>query len=169
MKEKTLEEIRLEGIRGATLQVLIDYCYNNTININTSDLHEILAVADFFSFIDLLRTCEKLYMKAICAENAIDIVAIADLYCLNELLQYARNFIHADFMNVVQSEAFFQLKAERLIEYLQSDFTLVESEETVFNTIMKWIEYDSDERKQHYASLMETIRMSKITSNVSVG
>lgn len=97
------------------------------------------------------------------ASNAYEILASA---CLFRLVDVEKICTRSFFGHRWERGARLHLDVKKLMEFLGSDEIVVSSEEDVFNAIIRWIEYDPDDRKQQYASLIRTVRMSAIESIV---
>lgn len=168
MKEKHSEEITLGDVSGEVLKRFVDYWYTQQITITKSNVHDFLAAAHLFRCLDLVQLCENVYLEAIDATNAVSILEIAKRYNLNKCQQTAQTFIHEQFFEFIENEEYLHFGAEKVAEYLGSQDIFNNTEEDIFDAIIKWIEYDPVERTKDYASLMKTVRMSKIENAVSL-
>jgi len=166
MKERDSSEVSLQAISGVCLRQLVDFCYIKQIHVDLANADDILASAHLFGLAEVVAMCKNVYLDAVNATNALSLLAIADRYALDALLATTRTFAHDHFTDVVASEHFLDLDKNRLVELLECDAIAVDSEEDVFNALIRWIEHDEDERKQHYSSLIKCVRMSKISSKV---
>lgn len=166
MKEKNLKEIPLGGVSGAILGQLIDFCYTHQITVDMSNVEDLLAAASLFQIVDLVDVCERTFLKAMDTTNVFKILAFAHQYELNALKQTARTFTLDHFPMIVENEEFRQLEVESVAKYLGNDEIFIDSEEDIFDAIVKWVEHDLKVRKAHYAILLTTIRFSKIKNDV---
>lgn len=167
MKEKNLNEIPLGDVSGPILGDLIDFCYTHQILVDMSNVENYLAAANMFQIVDLVKICENTFSKALDVTNAFKIIAVADHYNLNSLRQAALIFTLEHFSIIVGNEAFYRLDVKRVAEYLGNDDIMVESEEDVFDAVIKWIEHDTEERLAHFGYLLKSVRFSKINTAVS--
>lgn len=76
------------------------------------------------------------------AHNVLGIRQFADsLGCL-QLVGAAEKYIHHYFCKVAQSEEFFSLAYDELIDIIRSDELNVPTEESIFEACMKWIKWN---------------------------
>lgn len=161
-------EIPLSEISGPALQQLIKYCYIQRITIDDSNVHEIYSAAHLLSFDDLVVECEHFYLRSLNATNALSALAVGDRFDRHALQLAARPFVPVDFLEAIENEEFRHLGVGILAGWLACDRIQIVSETAIFHAIEKWIEFDRNERKQHYAMLMKAMRMSKIEYEVSI-
>lgn len=166
--EKRSEELKFEEVSGIVLGQLVDHAYTEQICICTSNVHEILVAAKRYGFGDVVEICENFYAAAIDTSNAFQTQAIAKKYRLEDLEVAARQFVNAHFMDIVKQEEFLAIDVVTLVGLLEKDGILIDSEQDVFNAIVRWIDVAREERKIHYPALMKTVRMSRIESKVSL-
>jgi hypothetical protein len=79
----------------------------------------------------------------------LGIRAFADTHSCRELLRIADRYTQQHFTDVKESEEFFFLPINQLIDIISSDELNMPCEEDVFNTVMQWISCDAQQRKQY--------------------
>lgn len=160
-------EILIAGVSGDILQQLIDYCYTNEIEINESNVEEITEAAVRLQFSDVEEECVELFSSILSASNCFGIRAIADQHNMRWLKGLARDLIQEQFMKVSMCDEYHQLSVDMLSEVLKDDLIDVKTEENVFEALMRWVQYDADNRKHLVASLLECVRFQHVKVSVS--
>lgn len=74
------------------------------------------------------------------------------------ILLQACEFIEKNFSTVCRTEEFLELPLDRVVELVSSDELNVEREETVYDSIMHWVNHDLKQRRQHIGELMLHLR-----------
>ena len=60
------------------------------------------------------------------------------------------------------------LNIDQLIEILSTDDLNVKNEEIVFDTILRWINHDPENRKQHTTELLKCVRLGLLSTQYFV-
>lgn len=162
-----MKEVRLGDVSGQMLKNLIEYCYTGQFPIDAENVSEILRAAANFRFVDLVAECSDFLKDNVNNESCFTIWNTAKLFDLHELTSTVLNYICGQFMTIVETDGFRKLKSDQLIEILLMNEIAVNSEEDVFNSIIKWIEFDAENRRGTFEKLIPIIRMSKISHEVN--
>lgn len=93
-------------------------------------------------------TCCEFLQKQLDPSNCLGIRAFADTHSCRELLRIADRYTQEHFIDVKESEEFLSLPINQLIDIISSDELNMTCEEDVFITVMQWIAYDVEQRKQ---------------------
>lgn len=166
MQEKDKPEISLKDIAGPILKDLIEYCYTDQIAINQENVYDLMAGASMYQFTRLADEFEKYFRKNIRAQNCLGLWGSARQHAYEVLDELAFDFICEHFTEVLNTDEFLVLGIELLVELLSDDKLEVSSEEDVFNSIKNWLKFDVLGRKMFSESLIETVRMTKISDKV---
>lgn len=166
MKEKNMTEISLKEIDGKVLKALVEYCYTGQIAINQENIHATMAGASMYQFSCLAEQFQCYFRESICAQNCLGFWGSARQNAYNELDRFAFEFACEHFTDVTNADEFLVLGIELLLELLSNDRLEVDSEEDVFNSIEKWVNFDAADRKVYFGSLIETVRMTEINYQV---
>jgi hypothetical protein len=95
-------------------------------------------------------------------------------YCCTDLESDARRFVIHHFVQVSQqSVELLELPVEELQAILGSDELNVKQEELVWECVLRWIDHDAENRKDHIVDLMKTVRLGLLDAqffheNVSI-
>lgn len=85
---------------------------------------------------------------------------------LNFLFLATNTFLHDHFLDVVEDAWFLNSDIAAVPEYLGSDEIKINTEEDVFQAIVRWIAVNTEDRKVHYEELLGTVRLPFITNAV---
>ncbi|KAI4882850.1 hypothetical protein NFI96_022073, partial [Prochilodus magdalenae] len=155
----------IPGLSPAMMRQIIEYAYTRSISINTENVEELLAAADYLSVTGVIHACCQFLEAQLCVENCIGIWTFADSYSCCELRQKAYLFILRHFEEMVcDSEEFLHLTLVQLGKIIEKDSLNVRQEETVFEAILRWILHMPNERKRHLSVLLPKVRMGLMTA-----
>ena len=79
-------------------------------------------------------------MQTLSLSNCIVAYYLALKYRCEELLKGAKDFIHANFVSVAETEEFLNMSSKEVQEWISSDEISIRGEEEVFEVVVKWIE-----------------------------
>ena len=69
--------------------------------------------------------------------------------------------IYRQFESLSNTEGFYQLNSEQINEIINSEDLVVETEESVFEALLRWVEYDG-RRKKIFPDLFRKIRLPSV-------
>lgn len=84
----------------------------------------------------------------------------ADRYTCEELEASAKLFIYQNFVEVMQTEEFYQLPENRLLDLLKSDKLHVMNERQVFEASCAWIQADPNARTDNSCRILQNIKLA---------
>jgi kelch-like protein 20 len=103
--------------------------------------------------------CSEFLRSQLDPSNCLGIRAFADTHSCTELLKIADKYLQNNFIDVAESDEFLLLPFNQLIEIISNDELNVRNEEQVYESVMKWVKYNIDERKQYLNQLLYHIRL----------
>ena len=96
-------------------------------------------------------------------DNCIGIHHLADTYSCLALSTYSEQYIYRNFDNIINTNEFLNLNIDRILYYISSDELSVCNEENVFHAIVKWINYDINNRKGYICNLISKVRLELVS------
>lgn len=88
---------------------------------------------------------------------------------LDDLYAKARNFLLRFFTEVAaKNNDIYEMNLNDFYDIISDDELNTREEDLVWKLCIKWIDHDSDNRKQHVAQLMQGVRLGLMTPKVSV-
>ncbi|EQC36786.1 hypothetical protein SDRG_05620 [Saprolegnia diclina VS20] len=121
MREARELEVHVETIRAAVFLLLLEYMYNDTVDVPTPELAiELYAAADMYTLDRLKGLCELVVQKGLTVENAGVLLSAADELHAGRLRDLCMHFIVRHFDTVTKTEGFQLLSRELILETLQN-------------------------------------------------
>ena len=141
MKEKKEGVIRLQETSKAVMEEVLEYLYTGHVDINEHNAFDLMAAADYF-LISSLKDFSASYIKqALSHSNCILAYYSAINYRCEKLQKGARDYIPANFE-----------------ELISSDEIIVDGEERVFEGIVRWFEGNEERNHQSCFDLFRHLR-----------
>ena len=159
MEESRASAITLHGILPKALELLLNYCYTSRIVITADNVQDLLPAADILQLSWVCKVCSTFMKNQLDTNNCLGICAFANTYSCTELQRAAGCFAQQHYQEVLEGGEFLELGPAELAELLQSDDLNVQNEEQVFESFMKWVEYDIAGRRAHMASILKHVRL----------
>ncbi|XP_067624737.1 ring canal kelch protein isoform X2 [Eurosta solidaginis] len=158
-EESRQGRITLQGVDHRALELLIEYVYTSTVEVNEDNVQVLLTAANLLQLIDVREACCDYLQTQLDASNCLGIREFADIHGCVDLLNYADTYIEQHFNEVIQFDEFLNLNHEQVINLICNDRICVPSEEKVYECVISWIRYDPTMREQYTATLMEHVRL----------
>ena len=165
LREGEKAEVSFQDVSPWTLKRIIDYVYTGRLEITIDNAQELLAAASQFEYPAIVQACCNFLEKHLHPSNCLGIENFALLYACDNLIERAHKYALENFSTVVDCEEFLELSIDRMLEYLASDWIDVRTEETVYDSVMRWIDFDTDKRKGYLFDLLSQVRLPVIDMN----
>ncbi|KAI5236730.1 Kelch-Like Protein 4 [Manis pentadactyla] len=158
-----------ERIENFPVSTFVPYFMGHTIIIFSKHLgvlrltedttENLLGAACLLQLTQVIEVCSKFLIKQLHPSNCLGILSFGDARGCTELLRVAHKYTMEHFIEVIKNEEFLLLPASELCKLLCSDDVNVPDEETIFNAVMQWVDYDVQARQQDLAMLLSYIRL----------
>lgn len=166
LDESTSGKVELKGADPQILRSIIDYIYTAEITITTENAQRLLQACDQFRLDSLQEACENFILQEIEPFNCIGFYKFSKLLALKKLRHGARTEMLTKFKEIVQtSTEFKELSSDELIEYVSDDELNVETENVVFDAVVKWVEFDTSVRRYAFDAIIKHVRLPFTTSD----
>ncbi|XP_060874123.1 kelch-like protein 2 [Metopolophium dirhodum] len=163
--ERNHDLVVLREIDSTALQQLVNFIYSGRIVITEENVQDLLPAANLLQLQEVKEVCCDFLNSQLCPTNCIGINAIADLHSCTKLLTSSELYIQQHFSEVVGGDEFLSLSSEKVIQLISSDKLTVPSEEKVFESVIRWVKYESSSRKYVLPQLMEHVRLPVTSKN----
>ncbi|XP_038610138.1 kelch-like protein 11 [Tachyglossus aculeatus] len=150
------------GPEPDTVEAVIEYMYTGRIRVSTGSVHEVLELADRFLLTRLKEFCGEFLKKKLNLSNCVAIHSLAHMYTLSQLALKAADMIRRNFHRVIQDEEFYTLPFHLIRDWLSDQEITVDSEEVLFETVLKWVRRNADERARYFEELFRLLRLSQM-------
>lgn len=170
MKEKDSNEVVINDIDGKTLQSVVECIYTGRIDVNENNVRTLLAAASFFLFSHLVQKCTEFLTQsgAVNESNCVGINELAMKYSFAKLKEYLFGYIIRNFLKISKNDELNRMSKEGLVEVLKSDLLENDSEEDIFNALVKWVRFDLEKRKSEFLELVQLVRLNVLNPSVSL-
>ncbi|XP_044855561.1 kelch-like protein 10 isoform X3 [Mauremys mutica] len=151
----------IPGISPDMMKLIIEYAYTRTVPVTADNVERLLAAADQFNIMGIVRGCCEFLKSQLCLENCIGICKFTEYYHCPDLRQTAYMFILHNFEEMVKvSTEFLELSVNEFKDIIEKDELNVKQEDAVFEAILKWISHEPQTRKQYISVLLPKVRLA---------
>jgi len=147
------------------MEALLGYMYGGRIFINVGNAIDIFKGASFFKLQSLLEECSYVLVKFLTPDNCLRVRDVSLVYGQEKLYQRCQRFLCEHFVKVANSVQFLELSQNELEKMLSNNDIYVSSEQQVFDSLVKWTEYDRKDRGIHFAKLLQHVRLPLLPTN----
>ncbi|XP_060870645.1 kelch-like protein 2 isoform X2 [Metopolophium dirhodum] len=158
--------VTIRELDSTILQLLVDYIYTGEIMVTKENVQVLLPASNVLQLDYVNGVCVDFLQKQLHPSNCLGILAFANLHNVTELLSISDGFIKKQFLEVVKSNEFLSLSSEDLVKLISCNDLAVPFEEKVFESVIKWVKYDFDQRKDFLPELMEHVRLPLLRSDI---
>lgn len=152
------QETVLQDLSPTALESIVDYIYTGTVTLTAETARPIFEAAVLLKMENLRNACTRCMKNCITSQNCFEFLLIAEKYRCRELSEKVRQYVGANFADVVGNDQFLSIGAKDLKEIISADCLSVESENEVYQAVKKWIEHDYEQRLKYVPILMSQIR-----------
>ena len=164
MKESNEGVIRLEMITEVSLTDILEFIYTGSVEITAEDnARDLIVLADYLVLPHLKNIAGNTVAEKLNVSSCVSTYHFAETYRCEKPLSDARNYILLNFVTVAETEDFLNLSSNEVKMWVSSDEINVSAEEDVFKIILKWIDHEKNERKEHFAELFREVRLVHIS------
>ncbi|XP_030637825.1 kelch-like protein 41b [Chanos chanos] len=151
-------EVVLEDVDPSILDMIIQYLYSAEIDLTDDNVQEIFALANRFQIPSVFTVCVNYLQKKLSLANCLAIFRLGLVLNVPRLAVAARDYIADRFEAVSKEEEFQQLAPHELFALIGGDRLNVETEELVFEALMRWVRSDKEKRVKALSEAFECIR-----------
>ncbi|XP_047459548.1 kelch-like protein 10 [Mugil cephalus] len=147
-------------VSPSVMSLILDYAYTHSVGVTKENVLELLAEADRLAVKDVAQACCDFLEQKLCFENCINVWKFAERRNYPDLREKAYLYILHHFVEVAGlTSELLQLPVGQLAELIEKDELNVMQESIVFEAILSWIDYASEERRGHMATLLRKVRL----------
>ena len=161
--ESTQQRITINDIEGSIMEFLVNYAYTSEIMINKQNVQALLSASNLLEILPVKEACGQYLEHNMDVTNCIGIHCFAEAHACIELQQKSKDYILQHYSNVSLHEEYLQLSRDKLIEFLKDDSLNVCSEEVVYHSSVRWLDFDSEGRKSDFEKVLEHVRLPLIS------
>ncbi|KAL4239391.1 hypothetical protein ACF0H5_000208 [Mactra antiquata] len=159
LAESTQDVVTINDVEGSVMELLINYAYTSDILINRQNVQALLSAANLLEILPVKEACGEYLEQNMDEANCIGIHCFAETHACTELQKKSKTFILKNFPSVSLQEEYLQLTKDKLIEFIQDEELNAETEEQVYKAVVRWLDYDTEGRKQDFERVLEHVRL----------
>ena len=159
MSESKQEKVSINAMEADMISALIDYCYTSEIIITKTNVQSLLSAANHLQILPVRDACCQFMERHMDETNCLGIHCFAETHSCTDLQQKAKLYTLRSFSEVCEQEEFLNLSQQKIIELISDDELSVDSEEIVYNSIIKWLNHDIDAHSVEFAKVLEHVRL----------
>lgn len=157
-KQMDNKEVVLENLDPNIMEMIVNYMYSAEIDITDDNVQDIFAVANRFQIPSVFTVCVNYLQKKLSQTNCLAIFRLGLMLNCPRLAMAARDYITNRFETMVKDADFLDLASHELFAIIGADSLNVEKEEVVFESLMKWIKKDKENRVKTLNEAFDCIR-----------
>ena len=154
--------LQLYGITASTLHVVLEYIYKGEIVISEDNIFDLLDASCLLLLQNLQNRCAKFLKDRLDFENCLQIFTYAKKFSLYELVEFALDYVATVFSDISKTFEFKQLAADELIDILSLEHLSVDSEDSILDCVIKWLEFDIEEREKELTEVTKYVRLNYV-------
>ena len=159
LEESRMPIVTIRDIPSHIMELLVDYCYTSTIEITEENVQYLLPAAGILQLTWVRNACCEFMKHQLDSSNCLGIRSFADTHSCPELRDAADTFAQQHFLEVLESSEFLELSADDLSSLIESEDLNIQSEEQVFESVMKWAKHDPSKRRSCLHSVLKHVRL----------
>ncbi|KAI7792757.1 kelch-like protein 40b [Triplophysa rosa] len=159
VEDSKQREIVLEDVEPGVMGMIVKYLYTSNINVTEQNVQDIFALANMLQIPSIFTVCVSFLQKRLSLSNCLAIFRLGLMLDCPRLAVSARNFICERFQIIVRDDEFLQLNSSELAAVLASDSLNVETEQDVFEALIKWVGHGRETRMEDLPGLLDCVRL----------
>ncbi|XP_043961356.1 kelch-like protein 40b [Gambusia affinis] len=165
LDESKKREIVLEDVEPGVIGLILKYLYTSKINVTEQNVQDIFAVANMYQIPSIFTVCVSFLQKRLSLSNCLAVFRLGLMLDCPRLAVSARNYACERFQLISKDEDFLQLNGTEVAAILTNDNLNVETEEVVFEALMRWVCRDTESREKELPDLLDCVRLRLVTDD----
>jgi kelch-like protein 2/3 len=157
LSESKQDSVTIKEVEPSAIEQLISFVYTGKIEVGEENVQSLLPPANLLQLIEVRDICCDFLKDQLHPTNCLGIKAFADIHSCPDLLSEAQSFAQKHFSKVMESEEFYALTHQSVIELISSTELGILSEEDVFEAVISWTK-QSQERAEYLPELLHHVR-----------
>ena len=158
LKESRKETVTFKGVTGQALRCIVRFVYTSAIEVNETNVDEILSASDLFQMKEITNVCCQFLKEQLQPSNCLGVAAIAGGFSCEELYSEARKYAVKHFNQVVECDEFKDLSLEAVRQLLSDENVCIRSEEDIYHAAIEWLS-TSDDRLKYSSEVLCCVRL----------
>ncbi|XP_035248695.1 kelch-like protein 10 [Anguilla anguilla] len=160
------QRYQITGLLPDIVRLVIQYIYTCSVPISEDNVENLLQAANKFCIVGLAQACCEFLEVHLTPQNCISTWRVADVYSCSNLRYHSYRYILHHFEEIAHaSNEFLELSCAELHDIIDEDELNVRVEDTVFESIMRWIAHSPSERQHFISFLLPKVRMGLMNAD----
>ncbi|KAH9490702.1 hypothetical protein Btru_032819 [Bulinus truncatus] len=157
MKETESNSVCLKEISHETFKLIRDVLYSSADIITEENIFDIWHAANQLQIPFLIKECERFVVTIISLENYDEVLEHAFLLESKDVITGISDFITANYKDCKDQETILKLNGEDFVRVIKSESLDTDTEDSVIDVIIKWLDYRYKNTRKRKAISMSTI------------
>ena len=163
MKERYEDTVQVKGVSERSMNTLIEFIYTRNLNLDTTNVAEIIAASDFLQIDEAKNICFSFLSSTISVENCLEVFKLANMFASKSLADKTIQLLSKNFLLISQGSDFKSLSKTELESFISNLNRRAVEESCLFEAMMRWIK-EEDDRKEHLLQFLKLLDLNKISS-----
>ena len=162
MKEKSSKKVSIKSITSQAMNEILNSIYTQKISFSQAHIGEIIHAALLMQFQNVINAAAEFIEKFIEADNCFyyrDLVRFHPLECIEKVV---RSFFVKQIWDIQRFPGYCDFNYDELSKIFCDDDLKVFEEIDVYELLMKWVNHDSEGRKEYLPILFKHVRLQFI-------
>ncbi|XP_069822841.1 kelch repeat and BTB domain-containing protein 12 [Dendropsophus ebraccatus] len=152
-------EVTLHDITAGSVSIILEYMYTSQLYINNLTVQGVATAAYFMQMDDVFKMCQTYMMDHMDASNCIGIFYFAKQINADDLEETSKKYLYQHFSEVGLHEEILEVEFQQLMAMIMSDDLNVSREESILDLVLRWVNYDKNQRSQYLIDLLKQVRL----------
>ena len=159
MKEKYDKTITIKGINAHTFRAILDWIYTGKIELNEDNLDETLQAVSMLQLTDLFDEINTFVKSILNHETVFTLFSLTSIYSVQKLLTSVVTYFCNYFQELSTQVKFEVITKDIVYQVLTSNQLCISNEKSAFDFLVKWVNFDIEERREDFPDLFKLIRL----------
>lgn len=149
------------------VQQVLNFIYTSNLIITDTNISDLIGCSMRLGVAIIMDKCMD-HLRFYNTDNAYFYHSIAEKHSIQGLEKGIFSFICAQFVEISREESFLHIPYEKLLKSLGDDRLSAISELDIFHAMMRWVDYNRQERLSMLPDLMECVRLPLIAPDMLI-
>lgn len=168
MVESNKNNIELKGLEARCISKVLDYIYGDVhVSMDPASAEDILSIAVYLQIDCLRETCELTLGNGLDNSNVIRLWSMSSKEYpeCTMLRNFCEIYMLSNFSDFSNSDTALHLEPKEVVFLLQHEELCAPTEDVVCEFLMRWFQFDIENRKVHLEDLFKCSQFSLLSSD----
>ncbi|XP_050431060.1 kelch-like protein 2 [Adelges cooleyi] len=166
-KEKNENEILIKEIDSTILELVVEFAYTYKLDVKENNCEKLLMAAEMYDVSGIRKLCGEYIKENINPTNCVRFMKKSKLISDKKIYNFCWSYFLKYFYIIVTLdqalETLYDFEFDDVVEFIARDDLVIDSEEKIFDFIVDWIRYNTDERNGFLPNFMKYLRLPSIS------